>query len=79
MWEDPIVLEIRKIRDEQSARFNYDLEAIYRDVKNREQSSGREVVSFPPRKPQQEEERDTKMEISSSPPVFGEKIIRRAS
>ena len=29
MWEDPIVAEIRKIREEHAARFNYDLWAIY--------------------------------------------------
>lgn len=68
MWEDPIVLEIRKIRDEQSARFNYDLEAIYRDLKDHEQRSGRKVVSFPPRKPQQEGKLK-KTPLPSSPPL----------
>ena len=33
MWRDTIVDETRKARDEYAARFNYDLEAIYRDLK----------------------------------------------
>jgi hypothetical protein len=33
MREDPIVEEIRKIRDEHAARYNYDLRAIYRALK----------------------------------------------
>lgn len=30
MWNDPIVEETRKIRDEIAARFNYDVEALGR-------------------------------------------------
>jgi hypothetical protein len=29
---DPIVDEVRRIRDAHAARFNYDLEAILRDI-----------------------------------------------
>lgn len=51
---DPIVDEVRKIRDELAARFNYDLEAIYRHIKEREkereEKTGRKFVSFPPRR-----------------------------
>ena len=32
MWKDPIVEEIRRYRDEYAARFNYDLDAIFRDL-----------------------------------------------
>ncbi|MGH9351711.1 MAG: hypothetical protein ACRD2G_06075, partial [Terriglobia bacterium] len=46
---DPIVDEVRRIRDELAARFNYDLEAIYRHIKERERTSGRTYVTFPPR------------------------------
>lgn len=49
MWEDPIVNEIRKIREIHAARFNYDLQAIYRDLKKQEKSSGRTFVSYPSR------------------------------
>ena len=50
MWEDPIVEEIRKIREEHSARFDHDLERIYRDLKRMEAESGRRYVSFPARR-----------------------------
>ncbi len=45
---DPIVDEIRRIRDAHAARFNYDLDAIYRDIKEQEKASGRKFVSFAP-------------------------------
>lgn len=47
---DPIVDEIRHIRDAHAARFNYDLDAIFRDIKEQEKKSGRKFVSFPPRR-----------------------------
>jgi hypothetical protein len=50
VWEDPIVAEVRRARDEYAARFNYDLDAIYRDLKEKERNSGIPVVSFPPRR-----------------------------
>jgi hypothetical protein len=52
MWNDEIVEEVRKVRLEYSAKFNHDLEAIFRDVKQQEEESDREVVSRPPRKPE---------------------------
>lgn len=45
---DPIVDEVRRARDEHAARFNYDLDAIFRDVKDQEKRSGRKFVSFVP-------------------------------
>jgi hypothetical protein len=44
-WSDPIVDEVRRVREAYAARFNYDLRAIYRDLKEQEKRSGREVVS----------------------------------
>ena len=44
-WTDPIVDEVRRVRDAYAARFNYDLRAIYRDLKEQEKRSGRKVVS----------------------------------
>jgi hypothetical protein len=44
-WSDPIVDEVRRVRDAYAARFNYDLRAIYRDLKEQEQRSGRKLVS----------------------------------
>lgn len=49
MWSDTIVDETRKAREEYAAKFNFDLEAIYRDLKEKEEKSGREVVSLSPR------------------------------
>lgn len=46
MWEDPIAAEVRKIRDAHAARFNYDLKAIYQDLKQQEQASERGFVSY---------------------------------
>ncbi|OGG51724.1 MAG: hypothetical protein A3F84_23545 [Candidatus Handelsmanbacteria bacterium RIFCSPLOWO2_12_FULL_64_10] len=48
-WEDPIVEEVRKARDAYAKRFNYDLDAIYRDLKEKERKSGRVVVPCPTR------------------------------
>ena len=45
-WSDPIVDEVRRVRDAYAARFNYDLRAIYRDLKEQEKRSGRKVVSY---------------------------------
>ena len=43
---DPIVDEVRRIRDAHAAKFNYDLKAIFRDIKEQEKVSGRKYVSF---------------------------------
>ena len=45
-WSDPIVDEVRRARDAYAARFNYDLRAIYRDLKEQEKRSGRKVISY---------------------------------
>lgn len=50
MHDDPIVEEVRRVRDAYAARFNYDVEAIFQDLKRQEQDSGRTFVSFPPRR-----------------------------
>ena len=51
MWQDPIVEEIHRIRDEHAKRFNYDLHAICEDFRQRQSVSGHKVVSRQPRKP----------------------------
>ena len=50
MPEDPIVAEVRKAREEYAARFNHDLDAMFRDVQEKTRASGRPVVSFPSRR-----------------------------
>ena len=51
-WEDPIVEAVRQIRDAYAKQFNYDLDAIYRDLKAKERKSGRTVVPCPPKIPE---------------------------
>ena len=48
MLNDPIVEEIRRFRDEHAARFNYDLDAIFDDIKRSEKELGRPLVTLPP-------------------------------
>jgi hypothetical protein len=48
---DPIVEEIRKIRDQQAAEFGNDLHAICEDLRRKQAESGITVVTRPPRKP----------------------------
>ncbi len=47
---DPIVDEVRHIREAHAAMFNYDLDAIFRDIKEQEKMSGLKFVSYPPRR-----------------------------
>jgi hypothetical protein len=49
MVNDPIIAEVRKIRQEHAAKFNYDLDAIYKDLKTKEARSKRKIVSRPPK------------------------------
>ena len=41
---DPIVDEVRRTRDAHAARFNYDMDAIFQDIKEREKKSGLKFV-----------------------------------
>jgi hypothetical protein len=51
MERDPIVAEIRAIRERQAARFNYDIDAILKDAQQRDAIGDRQVVRLPPRRP----------------------------
>ena len=50
MWNDPIVEEVRKIREDHAAQFGHDLKAIYDDLKKTENQSGRKIVTLPPKR-----------------------------
>ena len=50
MWKDPIVEEVRAIREAYAKQFDYDLEAIFRDLKEKEAESDREFISIPPKR-----------------------------
>ena len=43
---DPIVAEVRKIKDRLAARYNYDAEAMLRDTMRRQRRGGRKVVTL---------------------------------
>ena len=51
MWKDEIVEEVRRYREAYAAKFNFDLQAMYQDLKKAEQKSKRKKVSFQPKKP----------------------------
>jgi hypothetical protein len=45
-WHDPIVEEVRRIRELQAAELNYDLKAIFERARRRQKQSRRKTVSF---------------------------------
>ena len=49
MAEDPIVSEVRKIRDQLSRQFNFDLKEIFADLRERQSSLGSRLVRRPKR------------------------------
>lgn len=51
MRPDPIVEEVRKARDEYAKRFNYDLDEICRDLREKQRRGKRSVISLPPKRP----------------------------
>lgn len=59
--KDEIVDEVRRIREEHAARFHYDVDAIYADLKRLGAESKRARVSFGPRR--------TGTSIPSAPPL----------
>lgn len=46
MYQDEIVEEIHRIREEYSRSFNHDLKAIFADLQRQQAESDREVVSL---------------------------------
>ena len=67
MWQDPIVGEVRKARQDHAKKFGYDMKAIYDDLKSTEQLGGRKVVSLSSKK-------IPKKASHSSPSLFNELI-----
>ncbi len=49
---DSVVDEIRAIRDEYAKQFDYDLHAIFQDIKKQEMASDRQFVTCSPRRAQ---------------------------
>ncbi|MBM4034512.1 MAG: hypothetical protein FJ291_22430 [Planctomycetes bacterium] len=44
--KDPIVEEMRRIKEEHAAKFNYDIRAMGKSLQEEEKRSGRKVVSY---------------------------------
>jgi hypothetical protein len=51
MYDDPIVADTRRLRDEYAQRFGHDLNAICRDLREQQQRSGHRVVRRQPKRP----------------------------
>ncbi len=49
MSHDTLVDEVRAIRDAYAKRFNYDLDAIVADLREKAASRGTKLVTLPPR------------------------------
>lgn len=47
---DPIIAEVRAVRDRFAAQADYDVAAIFRRIREMQRESGREYVNFPPRR-----------------------------
>lgn len=52
MQEDPILAELRALREEYAASFDHDPKAIYEDLLGIQAEHPGELVRYPPRKPQ---------------------------
>lgn len=49
MYPDPVVAEIRRIREQQAERFGFDVRAIVRDAQQRDAADPRGTIRLPPR------------------------------
>lgn len=46
---DPIIAEIRAVREARAARFNYDVRAMFEDLRAMKATSDREYITLPPK------------------------------
>lgn len=44
MWEDPIVSEVREVREQLARQFNFDVHAIFADLRKRQTLLGPRLV-----------------------------------
>jgi hypothetical protein len=52
-WKDPIVEEVRKIREAHAAQFDYDLHRIFDDIRKHEQEHPERFAKIQPVRPRQ--------------------------
>ena len=48
---DPVIAELHAVRDEHAARFEYDIGAIFEDIRATQKALGRKCVKLPARRP----------------------------
>ena len=46
MTDDPIVSEVRRVRDELAKKFNYDVDAIFSDLRDKQKQFGNRIVNL---------------------------------
>lgn len=51
MKRDPIVEETRKLREQYAGQLSHDTNAIFEDIVKRQNQRGKNLVTFPRRKP----------------------------
>ncbi len=44
MWEDPIINEVRTVRKNLEAKFNFETKAIFKDIRKRQTNLGSRLV-----------------------------------
>jgi hypothetical protein len=47
VWEDPIVAEVRRVRESLAAQFEFDVAAIFADMRRRQESLQDRLVRLP--------------------------------
>jgi hypothetical protein len=62
MWEDPIVAEVHRIREQIAEKYNYDVKAYFADLRRRQAASGDKVVH-----PKKQAESSAKTPPNSAP------------
>ncbi len=67
MEADPIVAEVRRIRELRAAAFDFDIARMVKDAKERDAAEGIEVVRLPPRSPIRIERRRSRQTVESQP------------
>lgn len=55
VWNDPIVEEIHRIREEIMQEHDNDLHKLFKHLRERQRESGRKVVTRSPRRPDAEQ------------------------
>ena len=63
---DPIIAELRAIREAYAARFDYDVEAMFRDIRARQAASGHEYVRLRERRTAGDKSPETSLRMEAN-------------